>query len=135
MEAKTISALMVAPGEHPVVTTLCCCRQFLDLAVSFGAGDPCEASFLRLRDNVGVLYNREASFYRLRGNRRIGNKILAGVFYIVGVEAGRLASLSDEQVARYEMMFYDPETYTEQEVDEAFFDSWIDETEQSILCY
>ena len=134
MEAKTITALMVAPGEHPVVTTLYCCRQFLDLAVSFGAGDPCEASFLRLRDNVGVLYNREASFYRLRGNRRIGKRILAGVFYIVGVEAGRLVSLSDGQVAQYEMMFYDPEYYTEKEVDEAFFDSWIDEIEQSLLC-
>ena len=134
MEAKTITALMVAPGEHPVVTTLCCCRQFLDLAVSFGAGDPCDASFMSLADDVGILYNREACFYRLKGNRRIGKRILAGVFYIVGVEAGRLVSLSDEQVAQYEMMFYAPETYTEQEVDEAFFDSWIDEIEQSILC-
>ena len=46
MKEKTIKALMVAPGEHPVLTTLCCCKTFLDLAVSFGTGESCEVSFL-----------------------------------------------------------------------------------------
>ena len=134
MHEKTITALMIAPGEHPVVTTLCCCKTFLDLAVSFGTGDPCEVSFLKLTEDAGILYNREAIFYGLKGNRRVGKRVLAGVFYVVGVNNGNLTSLSDEQISRYEMMFYDPEYYTEKEVDEAFFDSWIDEIEQSILC-
>ena len=134
MHEKTITALMIAPGEHPVVTTLCCCKTFLDLAVSFGAGDPCEVSFLKLTEDAGILYNREAIFYGLKGNRRVGKRILAGVFYVVGVEAGRLTSLSDEQISQYEMALYDPETYTEKEVDASFFDSWIDELEKSILC-
>ena len=134
MEEKMITALMVAPGEHPVVTTLCCCKPFLDLAVSFGAGDPCEATFLQISDDVGILYNWEAIFYGLKGNRRVGKRILAGVFYVVGVKDGSLASLSDEQISRYEMMLYTPETYTEKEVDEAFFDSWIDELEQMFVC-
>ncbi len=134
MEEKMITALMVAPGEHPVVTTLCCCKTFLDLAVSFGAGDPCEATFLQISDDVGILYNQEAIFYGLKGNRRVGKRILVGVFYVVGVKDGSLASLSDEQISWYEMMLYAPETYTEKEVDEAFFDSWIDELEQMFVC-
>lgn len=134
MAEKTITALMVAPGEHPVVTTLCCCKQFLDLAVSFGAGDPCKATFMPLTDDVGILYNREAIFYRLKGNRRIGKQILAGVFYVVGMQDGKLASLSDKRISQYEIALWEPESYTEAEVDEAFFDSWIDELEQTISC-
>lgn len=130
MDEKMITALMVAPGDHPVVTVLCCCKTFLDLAVSFGAGEPCEVSFFSLTDDAGILYNREAIFYGLKGNRRIGRRILTGVFYVVGVRDGSLTSLSDEQISRYEMLFYNPEAYTEKEVDDAFFDSWIDEIER-----
>ena len=134
MEAKTISALMVAPGEHPVATNLCCCRPFLDLAVSFGVGEACEVSFMCLADDVGILYNREAPLWKLRGNRKIGSRILAGVFYIVGVEAGRLTSLSDERMAQYELLLYEPEHYTTEEVDDSFFRSWIEEVESLAVC-
>ena len=43
---------------------------------------------------------------------------------------GSLTSLSDEQISRYEMMLYNPESYTEKEVDDSFFNSWLDEIER-----
>ena len=132
MEEKIITALMVAPGEHPGTTTLCRCKQFLDLAVSLGAGYSCNVSFLRLTENVGILYNREAPLLGLKGNRKIGSHILAGVFYIVGVGAGALASLPDDLMEHYTELYWEPETYSEQEIDQAFWDNWMAEIDQML---
>ena len=129
MKKKTISALMVAPGEHPCEVVLCCCKDFLDLAVSFGAGQGCKVSFKQLSEHAGILYNQEASCWDLRGNRKIGSYIFAGVFYIVGVEQGKLASLSDDLMERYMVTFWEPETYTGREVHHAFWDNWKKEVE------
>ena len=82
MEEKTITALMVAPGEHPSVTNLCCCKQFLDLAVSFGAMEPCEVTFMPLSERASILYNREAPLLDLRGNRKIDSQILNPGFFV-----------------------------------------------------
>ena len=121
MDEKMITALMVAPGDHPVVTVLCCCKTFLDLAVSFGAGEPCEVSFFPLTDDAGILYNREAIFYGLKGNRRIGRRILAGVFYVVGIKDGKLSSLPFAELEAYFERFWEPEHFTKAEVEEACF--------------
>lgn len=133
MAEKTITALMVAPGEHPGVTTLCCCKQFLDLAVSIGTAEPCEVSFLPLSQRAGILYNREAPLLGLRGNRKVGSRILAGIFYIVGTERGKLISMPDDLLEYFIERFWEPETYSEKEVDEAFWNSWLDEIDQMAM--
>ena len=129
MKRKTISALMVAPGEHPCEVVLSCCRDFLDLAVSFGAGQVCNVSFKQLSERAGILFNQEACWWDLRGNRKIGSYIFAGVFYIVGVDQGNLASLSNDLMERYMVTLWEPETYTKQEVSRAFWDNWEREVE------
>ena len=131
MEEKTITALMVAPGEHPGVTTLCCCKPFLDLAVSFGTMFPCDVSFLPLSPNAGILYNREAPLLGLRANRKVGEYILAGVFYIVGIENRELISLSDDLMEYYVELYWEPETYGE-EVDQAFWANWLAEIDSML---
>ena len=130
MEEQMITALMIVPGEHPAETKLCRCRQFLELAVSFGAMYPCEVSFMPLSDVVGILYNREAPLLGLRGNRKIGSRILAGVFYIIGVEDGKPVSLTNDLIGHYTEQFWDPEVYSEKEVDQAFWDNWLAEIDQ-----
>ena len=46
----------------------------------------------------------------LEPNRRLGNDILCGVFYVVADdEEGNLASLSEKQQARYAQMFQHPD--------------------------
>lgn len=132
MKKRTITALMVAPGEHPGVTTLCCCRQFLDLAVSIGATDPCDVTFMSLSKRAGILYNREAPLLGLRGNRKVGPCILAGVFYVVGVEKDRLASLPPDLEEYYTELFWEPENHTEDEVDRSFWNNWIDEIDRML---
>ena len=132
MAERTITALMVAPGEHPMETTLCCCRTFLDLAVSFGAMYPCDVSFMSLSDTAGILYNREAPLLGLCGNRRIGPHILAGVFYIVGTENGKLVSLPGNLMEYYTDLYWEPEIYSEKEVDQAFWNNWLAEIDQML---
>jgi len=127
VEGKTITALMVAPGEHPSVTNLCCCKQFLDLAVSFGAMEPCDVTFMPLSERACILYNREAPLLDLRGNRKIDSHILAGVFYIIGLDHGKLVSLPDDLMEHYMERFWEPETYSEKVVEQAFWRNWLDE--------
>ena len=132
MEEKTITALMVAPGEHPSVTNLCCCKQFLDLAVSFGAMEPCDVTFMPLSERASILYNREAPLLDLRGNRKIDSQILAGVFYIIGLDHGKLVSLPDDLMEHYMNRLWESEMYTEKDVDQAFWKNWVDEIERML---
>jgi len=132
MAEKTITALLVAPGEHPGVTTLCRCKQFLDLAVSFGTMYPCDVTFMPLSKRAGILYNWEAPLLGLRGNRKVGSHILAGVFYIVGIDHGKLVSLPDDLMEHYMDRFWEPETYTEKDVDQAFWKTWVDEIDRML---
>ena len=132
MAEKTITALMVAPGEYPGVTTLCCCKQFLDLAVSIGAMYPCDVMFLPLSQRAGILYNREAPLLGLKGNRKVDSNILAGIFYIVGVDHGELVSLPDDLRDYYLEQYWEPETHSEKAVDQAFWKNWMDEIDQML---
>ena len=129
MEEKVITALMVPPGDHPGIIELCCCKTFLDLAVSFGSFCSCDASVIQIAEDVGILCNREAPLCSLRGNRKIDGHILAGVFYIIGLKDGELISLPEHHLEYYMTALWEPETYTEEEVGESFWGNWINEIE------
>ena len=83
-------------------------------------------SVLYLEDGVAILFCRDADWLLGTGNRKVGNRILAGTFYIVGYEDGRLISLTDEQITRYTLRFWETELYNNDQV----FDSCIGSLEE-----
>ena len=114
---ENIKALMVLPGQHPCITILKNDLDSLQKAVSIGSYYQGLIEVIDLGDNVCLICNEEAKLISLVGNRRIGNDIIAGVFYIVGTDDdGNFASLSQDEINKYGLHFWEPEAFTEKEV-------------------
>lgn len=120
MKEKYIQSLMFWPGEHPCMAYLLDDPIFLNFAVGLGSALGGEATLLKLSDTAAILYNCEALISELRGNRKVGSKLLAGVFYVVGIKDGELADLSFADMELWYERFWEPEHYTEAEVKEAW---------------
>lgn len=116
------TALIIQPGQHPQITQLCDDRDFLNLSVSRDTDFMCSATATVLENGIAIIYAQEGVLLCLPGNRRAGNHIIAGTFYIAGVENGKLRSLTDAEIAKYTLQFWEPEIFAEEEI----FDSWFD---------
>ena len=95
-------------------------RRFLDFAVGLGSDFGGEAAVMMLSDTAAILYNSEALICELRGNRKVGSKLLAGVFYVVGIKDGSLVDLPFEEMELYYERFWELEHYTEADVKKAY---------------
>lgn len=119
MSAKEITVLMVEPGKHPRVTTLKDDLDSLQKAVSVGADYQGLIEFVSLRNGDCIMCNEEGKLIGLEGNRRLGDDILVGVFYIMSEnEDGELISLTDRKIKRYTEAFWEPETFDRTEIEE-----------------
>lgn len=122
MKEESIAVLMVAPGEHPVVTTLRNDLDSLQKAVSIGAEEQGLIELVSLSDDVALLCNEEGKLIGLEGNRRIGRDVIAGVFYLVGLgKDGNLTSLPKKEIDAYREQFWEIEHYTAADVENALF--------------
>ena len=119
-----VTALMIRPGEHPSPTLLADNGDFLDCAVSIGAITTLTAMAKRVEDNIAVLYGDEAIMLGGIGNRCIDGCIYAGTIYIVAYQDGALQSLNDEDLARYTVLLWEPEQYTEEETMDSYLVRW-----------
>lgn len=118
-----VMVLQVAPGEYPRVSYMYADWRCFDTAVSIGSTYPCHAEAVKLEEGVYMLRNSEGCLLGLKGNRRVESEIIAGVFYIIGVEPdGKVVSLSEETCKKYMMKFWSPEYYTDSEVWDSVFD-------------
>ena len=120
-----VTALMVKPDEHPLVTHICDNTEFLNMAVSVDAIVPCFAQAIRLEKDIAIIYACEGTSLSLEGNRRIKNRIILGIFYVVAVKDGKLRSLTDNEITRYMSKFWEPELFTEDEIIESWFDELV----------
>ena len=117
MKEASIRALMIAPGHRPHLTLLKNDLDSLQQAVSIGSDYKGYIEVLTLEEDVALLCNEEGKLIPLMGNRRIGDDIIAGVFYIVGCnDEGEFCSLSDDKAKKYAYAFWDPEDIPEDEV-------------------
>lgn len=122
MKEKTIKALMVKPNKPPCVVDLNTELDSLQKAVSIGAPDQGLIEFVYLGDNVSVLCNEEGKLIGLEPNRRLGEDILCGVFYVVAEnEDGELMSLTPAQKEHYSQMFWEPDVIDQEEVSKTIF--------------
>lgn len=122
MNKKTITALMVEPNEHPKVVQLQTDLDSLQKAVSIGASYQGLIELLALEKNVCILCNEEGKLIGLPGNRRIGSDVIAGVFYVIGMDhRHNIVSLTEQQLEAYKARFWEPETLSEQDAEYAMF--------------
>lgn len=115
-----VTALMVKPDKHPTITHLVNDAKCLDLAVSIDTDYTLTATALKIEDGIAAIHSYEGTLMMSPPNRQIGTKIIAGTFYIVGIQKGNLRSLTDKEIARFSLRFWEPEIHTDDEV----FDSW-----------
>ena len=118
MTQKEITVLMLEPGKHPKVTKIKDDLESLQKAVSIGADYQGLIEFVTLGNGDCIMCNEEGKLIGLDGNRRLGDDILVGVFYIMSKnEDGELLSLSEKKIKRYTELFWEPETFDRTDID------------------
>jgi len=111
---------MVEPGKHPKVTTIKDDLDSLQKAVSIGADYQGLIEFVGLGNGDCIMCNEEGKLIGLEGNRRLGDDILVGVFYIMSEnEDGELVSLTEQKIRHYTERFWLPEAFDRVEIEEA----------------
>ena len=119
MATKEIKVLMVEPGKHPRVTTLVNDLDSLQKAVSIGADYQGLIEIISIGNGDCLLCNEEGKLIGLEGNRRVGNDIIVGVFYIMEEDdEGNLVSLSERKIKYYTKLFWEPETFDRTDIEE-----------------
>ena len=117
MKEKEITVVKVEPMKEPVIACLKNDLDSLQKAVSIGAPDQGLIEFVWLEDNVSILCNEEGKLIGLDPNRRLGDDILCGVFYVVAEDdEGNLISLTPEQQDRYLKRFLTPDVIDNDEI-------------------
>lgn len=122
-----IKVVMVEPHKNPTITTLKTKLENLQEAV----GGLIE--IINIEDNVCILCNEEGKLIGLEGNRKLGDDILVGTFYVCGSnDEGELISLTDTQIDKYINFFWEPQTFTQGEIENSIvfkfipFENWED---------
>lgn len=116
MKEKVIRVLKVAPGEEPVVCELNNNLSSLQEAVSIDADYVGLIEIINIDSKVCIVCNEEAKLIGLAPNRRLGDDIICGVFYVCGQSRnGNLTSLSEADIEHYTNMFRDIEFISHEE--------------------
>ena len=111
---------MIEPMEHPkiayIVPSMKAFRKYVDAdCIEYGG---VEAK--KLEKHIYAVFNKDRFLTNLEPNRRIGDDIIAGTMYIVAINDKRFPiSLTDEQVSKYALHFYNVETFDDMDVAEA----------------
>ena len=112
MKEQHIKALKVAPMESPEICYLENELRALQKAVSIGADYVGLIEIIDLDERTCIVCSEEGKLINLMPNRRLGDDIICGVFYVVGQNhEGNLASLTDEDIERYAKRFADIEYF------------------------
>ena len=99
MRKKEIRVLMVEPGKYPREVTIGNDLDSLQKAVSIDCERQGLIEIIGIEKGVCILCNEEGKLLGLEGNRRLGDDIITGVFYVVGENRrGDLISLMDAQI-------------------------------------
>lgn len=114
---REIKCLSVSPKCTPWVTTLETSVDAFNKAVSIGSNEELRAVSKRIGKRTYAIYAYESVFEDLEPNRKIGDEIICGVFYIISVDdAGKPVSMTDRQMMKYMIRFYEPEKYSYDDV-------------------
>ena len=122
MKQKKIKVLKVEPHKIPEVVELVNELEELQKAVSIGTDYQGLIEIIDLEPGICLLCNEEGKLNGMEGNRKVGNDIICGVFYIVGSDKqGNLISLSENDIERYMKRFRNIEYYNDNDIADKLF--------------
>lgn len=102
-----MNVLIIEPGKHPRVE---------DIAGTLESEQAIVGGMIETvypwQDNAVLVCNDSGLIDHLPLNRQIDDwTIIAGTFFICSTKGASFASLSDEQLEKYSVMFHDPEVF------------------------
>lgn len=111
MSNKLLRILVVKPNETPYEATINNTLRDIQKAVG---------GFFQnvyFEDGCILVCNEEGKLLKLQGNRRVGDDIIVGTFFIVADDNyGDFKSLTDSQLEKYTEMFKDTDEFTGLEI-------------------
>ena len=114
MKADAIQVLKVASGKAPEAITIPNTLEAMQQMV----GGYIEVIPL---EDVCLVCNEDGKLNGLEGNRRLGDDIITGTFFLAGcTDDGDFCSLTPEQMEHFTQRFAQPETFQPGEVENAF---------------
>lgn len=119
---KPIRALMVEPRMLPVKKELLPTTEALIQAISVGMSDIGDLKKIKLGEDIFVIYNGNSPL-ELEGNRKVGNQIICGTFYIIGMKNSKPRSLTDSELQKYTDRFMEIEIFDDWDVISQFVDT------------
>ena len=112
-QADTYRVVYVEPGKPACVREIGKDLKSLQEAV---AGGLIECVYAH-HDDTLIVCNDEGKLIGLEGNRRLDNgSIIAGPFFVVGVQGDDFRSLTDAEVERYLQHYAQPHEISQREV-------------------
>ena len=109
---KKLTVLKVAPGRRPEAVTMPDTLQAMQEMVG-GL-----IQVLELDHGICLVCNDEGKLMGLEGNRRLGDDIVVGTFFLVGENGrGEFRSLSPEQLQWGQERFSEPEFFQPGEIE------------------
>ncbi len=111
---ETIRILKVAPGQPPEETVI---PNTLEASQQIVGG---YIEVVGLDDDCVLVCNEEGKLLGLPGNRRCGEDIITGTFFVTACdEEGDFCSLSDDQMETFRQQFAEIQTFTQKDIDDA----------------
>ncbi|MBR5157300.1 MAG: DUF3846 domain-containing protein [Clostridia bacterium] len=122
-----LDGLLVEPKEHPYEISIINDEDLMAFNLTENIDDICEIDIIKISTSVCIIRNKYAVLNQKSANRKIKNIIIAGNFYIAGINnQGKLTSLTKKQKEKYITKFWETETYTDDEIIEIYLDSLFD---------
>ena len=117
---KFVTVLKISPGKEPMIAklkpTIEAFRQAITIE-SCGMGTPCAKEMER---GIYILYNKDGYIWDLTANRRIGDEIICGTFFVVGIDKSYFPrSLTEDEVQKYSHVFAKAEYYSDFDIMDA----------------
>ena len=117
---KSVTVLKLSPGKEPVISQLKPTIKAFRKAISIescGMGTPCAKE---IEFGIYVLYNKDGYIWDLPSNRRIGDEIICGTFFVVGIDKSYFPrSLTEDEVQKYSHIFARAEYYSDFDIMDA----------------
>ena len=105
--------LKVEPGEAPYEKEMDNSLDAIQKEVGGGLFEP-----IYLDRDIVLCCNEEGKLNGMAMNRRLGQDIICGPFFLVGEDRhGNFRSLTDEEIATFSQRFAEPEQFQEHEPD------------------
>jgi len=125
MKRKKITALIIEPRKHPKMLKLVNDREVIRNVVCKDSSLFSDMRVTHIDENIYAVSNRDAELLQLKGNRKICDKIIAGTILILETDKnGIVVDMTNSKSQKYLDLFWDVETYTDEEVNISFWNDF-----------